>query len=174
VSLRETLYPEFDPIQQSLSQNFSGDQETNRGDDALAGYTEEQINSVNAENMYHLDLKLRQQAEYVEIPLILQYKIIDQKLDVKLNGGINTGILVSNTAIIQNSEHKFWDGKTNELNQFVYNASFGLGIEYPVSNKISLNLEPTFRYTLNSHAKSSDVFDYPYRFGVFTGVNYMF
>jgi len=49
-----------------------------------------------------------------------------------------------------------------------------MGIEYSLSDKFSLNLEPTFRYYLNSFSDMNSMKIHPYSFGVFSGLSYRF
>jgi hypothetical protein len=49
-----------------------------------------------------------------------------------------------------------------------------MGMEYNLSDKLSLNLEPTFRYYLNPFSVTTGSFIHPYSFGIFSGVSYKF
>jgi hypothetical protein len=49
-----------------------------------------------------------------------------------------------------------------------------MGMEYNISGKLSLNLEPTFRYYLNPFSVTTGTFIHPYSFGIFSGVMYKF
>jgi hypothetical protein len=50
----------------------------------------------------------------------------------------------------------------------------GMGIEYTISDKFSLNLEPTFRYYLSPFGDATGVKTHPYSFGVFSGLSFKF
>jgi len=45
---------------------------------------------------------------------------------------------------------------------------------YNISDKFSLNLEPTFKYYLNPFGEFSGLKSQPYSFGVFSGLSYKF
>jgi hypothetical protein len=47
-------------------------------------------------------------------------------------------------------------------------------MEYSLSKKLTLNLEPTFRYYLNPFNDVTGLRAHPYSFGVFSGVAYKF
>jgi opacity protein-like surface antigen len=53
-------------------------------------------------------------------------------------------------------------------------SSLGMGLEYNFSKKLSLNLEPTFRYYLNTFNEPAGTAIHPYSFGVFSGISYRF
>ncbi len=126
------------------------------------------------EAYYKLNIDMKQKFEYVEIPLVVKYKLIDRKIDFSLNTGVYTGMLVKNRASIQHEDRNFWTGKTSKVNMFNYSASFGFGLGYQLNRKISLNVEPTIKYFLNPVGSDSEIFDFPYAFSVFTGLTYMF
>ena len=62
-------------------------------------------------------------------------------------------------------------GKTEGLNPILVSSSMGMGIEYSISEKFSLNLEPTFRYYLNPFGDMPGVKIHPSSFGVFSGLS---
>jgi hypothetical protein len=65
-------------------------------------------------------------------------------------------------------------GKTEGLNPLMVSSSLGMGMEYNISDKFSLNLEPTFKYYLNPFGEFSGLKSQPYSFGVFSGLSYKF
>ncbi|MCF8297768.1 MAG: PorT family protein [Saprospiraceae bacterium] len=109
--------------------------------------------------------------DYLEIPLAVRYKIIDRKIDLNLMSGIYTGFLVGNNAYIDNNGNKESVGRTEDINTMIYTSMLGFGIEYGISKKVSLNIEPLFKYSLKTINNSGYIYK-PYSFGVFTGVSY--
>ena len=76
-------------------------------------------------------------------------------------------MLVNNSVYTMVDGGKYPVGKTEGLN--FYNEQFiGMGMEYNFSKKLSLNLEPTFRYYLNPF-NTCRILIHPYSFGVFSG-----
>ncbi len=54
-------------------------------------------------------------------------------------------------------------------------AHLGMGMEYSITNNLSFNFEPTFRYYLNSFNNLAGMSSlHPYTFGVFSGLSYKF
>jgi hypothetical protein len=120
------------------------------------------------------DLKAFQYFEYLEVPLIVKYKIIDRKLDFHLLGGISTNFLAGNSVKIAGDGKKYDFGETDEITKVNYAGSVGIGFEYPVLANLMLNIEPKFRYYLNPIDKSVNLNVYPYSFGLFAGISYVF
>ena len=115
---------------------------------------------------------LIQYFDYLEIPLAIRYKLIDRKIDFNVFSGVYTGFLVGNNAYLNENNTKANVGKTEDINTMIYNSMLGFGIEYELSKKVTINLEPLFKYSLKSINKGSDYIYKPYSFGIFTGVNY--
>jgi len=64
-------------------------------------------------------------------------------------------------------------GEAQNINVTSYSANFGLGLNYNLSEKINLNLEPTFKYQINTFRDTSCDFQ-PYFIGIYTGLSYKF
>jgi hypothetical protein len=145
----------------------------NSGDRVLTRYTNDVFDPAKA-NLSYINNSLFQNFSYLEMPIILRYKIIDKSVDFNLIGGLSYNLLVNNTVhtVIEGSKYNI--GKTAGLNQFMVSSSMGMGIEYSLSEKFSLNLEPTFRYYLNPFGEMSGLKTHPYSFGVFSGLSYKF
>ena len=124
------------------------------------------LNPVNAD--------IVQNFEYLEIPLIFKYKLIDKKMDFQLLGGFSTNFLMGNKAFVWHDNEKIPIGKTTDIYTFNFSSTFGFSFEYGLSNKLSLNLEPTFKYYLNSVNKRALLRTHPYSIGIFSGLSYDF
>jgi Outer membrane protein beta-barrel domain len=116
---------------------------------------------------------LRQNFSYLELPVVLRYRIIDRAIDLNLIGGLSYNMLVNNSvfAIVDGARYSI--GKTEGINPVSFSSSIGMGMEYNFSNKLSLNLEPTFRYYLNPFIQEGSIM-HPYSFGIFSGFSYKF
>jgi len=125
------------------------------------------------ESLLPLSNTLRQNFSYLELPVVLRYKIIDRAIDFNLIGGLSYNMLVNNSvfAIVDGSRYSI--GKTEGINPVSFSSSIGMGMEYNFSSKLSLNLEPTFRYYLNPFIQDGSIM-HPYSFGIFSGFSYKF
>jgi hypothetical protein len=121
-----------------------------------------------------VNTSLNQNFSYLELPVILRYKIVDKTIGINLIGGLSYNMLVHNSVYTTLDGNKFPVGDTKGLNPLSLSSSFGMGMEYNISGKLSLNLEPTFRYYLNPFNITSGSYIHPYSFGIFSGVSYKF
>lgn len=145
----------------------------NSGDRVLTKYNND-IFDPNKAQLSYLNSTLYQNFSYLEMPVILRYKLIDKAVDFNLIGGLSYNLLVNNSVhtVIDGSRYDI--GKTAGLNPFLVSSSLGMGMEYSLSDKFSLNLEPTFRYYLNPFGEIPGLRSHPYSFGIFSGLSYKF
>ena len=64
-------------------------------------------------------------------------------------------------------------GNATNINNLSYSANLGFGLNYKLSNKLNLNLEPMFKYQLNTFKNTSGNFK-PYFIGVYSGLSFKF
>jgi opacity protein-like surface antigen len=98
---------------------------------------------------------------------------VDKTLDFNIVGGISSNLLVSNT-VSAGTGVKYQVGETQGLNNITFSSSLGMGMEYNFSDKLSLNLEPTFRYYFNPFGSITGINIHPVSFGIFSGFSYRF
>ncbi|NLK54789.1 MAG: PorT family protein [Bacteroidales bacterium] len=145
----------------------------NMGDRVVTMYGRDVFDPVKA-NLPSLDNSLYQNFGYIEMPVLLRYKLIDRAVDFNLIGGMSYNLLVNNTVHAMAGNNRYDVGKTAGLNNFLVSSSLGMGMEYTLNDKISLNLEPTFRYYLNPFSNIGSITVNPYSFGIFSGLSYRF
>jgi hypothetical protein len=109
-------------------------------------------------------ISVRQYFDYLEIPLILKYKLIDRKMDFSFSGGMVTNFLFGNSYLIEDGQSERI-GETTEINEINYIGSVGLGIEYPIVTNFAITIEPRFRYYLNAFDEASNIDVHPFSFG---------
>jgi len=143
------------------------------GSRVLTRYTVNVFDPYKAELKY-IDNSLLQNFSYLEVPLLLKYKVIDRKIDFNIIGGISYNILVSNSAYTYAEGIKYYIGKTEGLNVVTFSSSLGMGMEYSLSKRIFLNFEPTFRYYLTPVGNLTGSSIHPFSFGVLSGFLYKF
>ncbi|MFA4829951.1 MAG: outer membrane beta-barrel protein [Thermodesulfovibrionales bacterium] len=136
-------------------------------------YTNDVFDPIKA-NLLYLNNTLRQNFSYLELPIVLRYKFVDKKIDLNLIGGVSYNMLVNNSVYTMVDGGKYPIGDTEGLNLLTVSSSLGMGMEYSFSDKLSLNLEPTFRYYLNPFNEMTGSKIHPYSFGIFSGVSYKF
>lgn len=115
-----------------------------------------------------------QDFDYLEIPLFLRYNLLDRKFGIDMVGGLSSNILVGNRLYVDGATGKSLVGRTRDLETFNYSGTLGLGFKYGLTDRLSLNVEPRFKYFLNSLSSNSSVTYKPYTFGIYTGLSYEF
>ncbi|MEA3494762.1 MAG: outer membrane beta-barrel protein [Bacteroidota bacterium] len=139
-------------------------------------YKNSQIVGMDAEGslLFQNNSELVQSFEYLEVPLVFKYTIIDKKIKLNILGGFSTSLLVSNDALLVNSYYKQKIGETDNIRSINYNGITGIGINYEITNNMILSVEPKFRYSLNQIDKGNTTSNHPYSLGVYTGCYYSF
>lgn len=114
--------------------------------------------------------KIVQQFDLFEIPFLVKYKMLNRKFSMHVSGGLSPAYLVDNNTYLEMEDRKYDVGDAGNLNTMIVNTSLGLGFEYLITGKLSVNLEPTFKYALNPLNNNSNFSYHPYYFSWFTGI----
>ncbi|OIQ23556.1 hypothetical protein [Lacinutrix sp. MedPE-SW] len=133
------------------------------------------LNVLQVSNLVNdnLNVALSQRISYYEVPLELEYAVVNKKLGVNVIGGASAFFLSENEVVSEIDNQKRKLGEANNINNVSYSANIGLGIDYKFSNTFKFNLEPTFKYQMNAFSETSGNFK-PYIIGVYTGFSYKF
>ena len=95
--------------------------------------------------------KMSQKIQYIEVPVEIEYKLLNfDKFNLLATGGGSYYFLTKNEIEMSSQEKSQKIGKASNLNDMSYSANAGLKLEYLLSPKTSLNLEPNYRYMINS------------------------
>lgn len=129
-----------------------------------------QIPDVVANN---ISSSIEQRLGFIEVPVEAEYKLSDKKLGLSLIGGFSTLFLNENQVYSTLQNERQLLGEATNINKTSFSANLGVGIKYKVSEKINLNLEPVFKYQLNTFSDTSGNFN-PYTIGVYTGLSFKF
>ncbi|XLS29343.1 outer membrane beta-barrel protein [Flavobacteriaceae bacterium M23B6Z8] len=116
---------------------------------------------------------LTQELGYLEVPLELKYRIVDKKLGVHVIGGFSSLFLTDNSISVASDDLVTNVGEANNINSTSFSTNIGFGVDYKLSDKILLNLEPIFKYQLNTFSSEDGGFR-PYTIGVYTGLSFRF
>jgi len=116
---------------------------------------------------------MSQQFGYLELPIELNYALIDKKFGVNIIGGISSLFLIDNAVSLTAGELTTEIGEANNINDLNFSANMGLGFNYKFSNKVHFNLEPIFKYQLNTFSEVNGTF-LPYSIGVYSGLSFKF
>tara|TARA_R110000868_G_scaffold97875_4_gene269273 strand:+ start:10244 stop:11716 length:1473 start_codon:yes stop_codon:yes gene_type:complete len=116
---------------------------------------------------------INQSLGFIEIPLEIEYAIINKKFGVNLIGGFSSLFLNNNKLYSDVNGERTLIGEATNLNNVSYSANFGLGLNYKMTQKFELNLEPVFKYQINTFNNTSGDFK-PFFIGVYTGIGFKF
>jgi len=120
-----------------------------------------------------LDGRMVQQLGYIEVPLELNYAVLDKKFGVDLIGGVSSLFLVDNAVLLESNELVTEMGEANNINSLNFSANLGMGLNYQFTPKLRVNIEPVFKYQLNTFSNVSGDFQ-PYSIGVYSGFSFRF
>lgn len=111
--------------------------------------------------------------EYIEVPVMARYAVIDRKINLQILGGFSTNILINNSISVQTPDNTT-NLETQYVNTINYSSTLGIGLSYDITGQLIMSVEPQFKYFLNNQIYNSNVDLHPYSLGVFTGVKYLF
>lgn len=120
-----------------------------------------------------LDGKMVQELGYIEVPLEVNYALVDKKFGLELIGGLSSLFLVDNAVLLESQDLVTEMGEANNVNSLNFSANVGMGLNYKFSPKVRLNLEPIFKYQLNTFSNTAGNF-HPFSVGVYSGVSFRF
>ena len=126
------------------------------------------LSSAKGPDAFASNTSINQDMGYIEVPLEIQYALTNKKLGVNLIGGFSSLFLSNNEIFSETAGSRTLLGEASNINKVSYSANFGIGLNYKFSKKIDLNLEPMFKYQINTFNNTSGDFK-PYFIGVYTG-----
>ena len=124
---------------------------------------------ISSQQLSSLDQRLG----FIEIPIEMEYNLLNTKFGMNLIGGFSTLLLDKNNVYSVVDGERTLLGEATNLNDTSFSANFGLGLNYSISETFKLNLEPTFKYQLNTFNNTSGDFR-PYFIGIYSGISFKF
>lgn len=117
---------------------------------------------------------LDQQLGFIEVPVEIEYNFIEKKIGLNLIGGFSALFLSDNDvyAVLNNGDRTRL-GEASNVKDLSYTANFGIGLDYNFSKQLQFNLEPTFKYQINTFNNTSGDFN-PFFLGLYTGLSFKF
>jgi hypothetical protein len=114
-----------------------------------------------------------QKLGFIEVPLELEYNISNRKVDINLIGGFSALFLSNNEIYAVQNGNSTLLGKATNINNTSFSANFGLGLDFKISKQFNFNLDPLFKYQINTFNNTSGNFK-PFFIGVYTGLKFKF
>ncbi|MEO9893612.1 hypothetical protein [Aurantibacter sp.] len=116
---------------------------------------------------------MAQEFGYIEVPVELDYALVENRFGVNLVGGVSTLFLTNNSVALNSSDEIIELGEANNLNSVNFSTNVGFGLNYKFSTKVRFNVEPVFKYQLGTFSDTSGSFN-PFSVGVYSGLNFKF
>jgi len=126
------------------------------------------------DNMIGKVNSITQTFSYVEVPVMVRYKVGGPKFGLILTGGISTGFIVQNDVTLEGANETRTFGQTSQIRNFNMNANFGVGIEARILPFMYLNIEPTIKYSFLNWSMDSRFQMNPISLGLRTGLAFKF
>lgn len=116
--------------------------------------------------------EISQNFGFIEVPLEIEYALIDKKFGLNLIGGASTLFLDENRVDLVSGSMNTRLGKANNINSTSFSTNLGVGMDYDLNDIFSLNVEPIFKYQLNTFNDVNNV--QPINFGIYSGLTIKF
>ncbi|QCE41101.1 hypothetical protein E9099_06600 [Psychroserpens sp. NJDZ02] len=120
-----------------------------------------------------LNAAISQRMSYFEIPLEIEYKLLDKRFGINVIGGLSTFLLNDNQVVSELNGSQTEIGEANNINPVSFSTNLGIGLNFRITKTVNFNVEPTFKYQLKTFSNTSGDFN-PYIIGLYTGLNYKF
>jgi len=120
-----------------------------------------------------VESSIDQKLGFIEIPLELKYNISNKKMGFNIIGGFSALLLNDNEIYSVVNGNSTLLGKATNINNTSFSANFGFGLDFKITDKINLNMEPVFKYQLNTFNDTSGNFK-PFIIGIYSGLNFKF
>lgn len=130
--------------------------------------------SITADDQTYSPEKIKHNLTYIDLPLMASYKIIKGKVDLSVSGGITTHILVGNKVFVPDEQVITQSAGVNNIRNVVYSNAIGLLMEYELSNRLTLSVEPRIKHFMNSLNNEQSINYKPYKTEMVTGLTYSF
>jgi hypothetical protein len=135
----------------------------------LGNSDDDNFSSVN--NMA-LPGEINQQFGFIEVPLEIEYNLLDSKIGVNLIAGGSSLFLDENSIQVNTNNQNTRIGEANNINKISFSTNIGVGLDYKLTDNFQLNLEPIFKYQLNTFDDAPGV--RPFYFGIYSGISFRF
>lgn len=169
----------YEKFSSSNSETSIGSASNLKNIDFVSMPSGQQLSMISASNVNTMEVSrslnaaISQRMSYYEIPLELEYKLLDKRFGLHLIGGLSTFVLNDNQVVSELNGSKVKIGEANNINPVSFSTNIGVGLNFRFSDAVIFNVEPTFKYQLNTFNNTSGDFN-PYIIGLYTGLNYRF
>ena len=96
-----------------------------------------------------------------------------RKFGIQVIGGMSTLFLNENNLSVVSNGMSTSLGQATNLNDVSFSSNIGLGFNYSFWKNFQANLEPRFKYQINTFSNDNGGFK-PYFIGLYTGLSFKF
>ncbi|AXT18530.1 hypothetical protein D7030_07220 [Flavobacteriaceae bacterium AU392] len=128
---------------------------------------------ISPNGLLQNNTSIDQKFGFIEVPLEIEYAVLDKKFGVSFIGGFSALFLNENEVFSTINGQNTLIGEATNINSTSYSANFGLGVNYKFSKSFNFNIEPTFKYQLNTFTNTTGDFQ-PYFIGLYSGFIFNF
>ncbi|MCR9252863.1 MAG: hypothetical protein NXI20_20740 [bacterium] len=139
------------------------------------------LNRVVAEGNYQIryeNVELRNTFRMASVPVKAGYVIMDQKLNIMLDGGIQANLFLGNELSDPDNNLETIEirpGETSPYRTINFSAITGVTLGYSFLDNYALTVKPSYQRSINSLTKETSSFSAtPEGFGLSVGVRYIF
>jgi hypothetical protein len=139
------------------------------------------LNRVVAEGNYQIryeNVELRNTFRMASVPVKAGYVIMDQKLNIMLDGGIQANLFLGNELSDPDNNLETVEirpGETSPYRTINFSAITGVTLGYSFLDNYALTVKPSYQRSINSLTKETSSFSAtPEGFGLAVGVRYIF
>ena len=118
------------------------------------------------------DGSVNQTLGYIEVPVELEYALLDKRFGINILGGASTLFLSDNNISVSTQGFDTEIGEANNVNNVSFSTNIGLGFNYKITEQVKFNVEPKFKYQVKTFNDSNDF--NPYYLGLYTGFSFKF
>ncbi|MDT0689659.1 hypothetical protein RM549_07670 [Salegentibacter sp. F188] len=116
--------------------------------------------------------EINQQFGFIEVPVEVEYALIDKKFGLSIIGGGSSLFLDENSVSLVSNNQKTELGEANNINNVSFSTNIGVGLGYEIIQNFEVNFEPIFKYQLNTFKNTENV--QPFFFGIYSGFSFKF
>jgi Outer membrane protein beta-barrel domain len=116
--------------------------------------------------------------KHISVPLSVKYKMGKNKLTVSPTAGVEANFITSAKVEVgvdlASNREIVAVNKLNGIKTFYWSGIAGAEASYQLNKKLSVNIQPVFRFALSPITKENVVETFPYSFGIRAGVTIKF
>lgn len=116
--------------------------------------------------------ELTQSLGFIEVPLEVEYALLEKKIGINLIGGASALFLNRNEISLDSGNFSDELGSAKNLNNLSFSTNIGMGFNYGFSENFGINIEPILKLQLNTFKDVEGL--NPFYFGIYSGLSYKF